>query len=289
MNRRWLATVCLLVTGCSSTEPRGDVDARRPIVYQRITPTGFWELMTVNAFDGNPTRLDINLPEAIFPALSPDGTQLGFVSTVTPVGVYAAWADGSSIRFVHPGSPDHLTWSPDGSRLAFSVDGEIIALGVDGSDFQVPTTSFAGYAGFPAWSPSGVIAFSTFRGGGASDIYAMTATGDNVRLLVSGDGTSARDPAWSPDGSQLAFALGDYGSSSIYVANANGRARRRVTVVDPEITTTDLGPVWSPSGEWIAFQREQNGRYDVFIVRPDGSDLRNLTTGTDWGGARPTW
>jgi Tol biopolymer transport system component len=298
---RFVLATCLVAAGCSDSTGLSEQPDDRPIVYfrQDNPGTGAWMLAQVSALGGAPTPLSPPVTETLFPALSPDGSRLAFVSEGDARGIYVGAADGSGARQVHAGVTDHIAWSPDGSRLAFEIDGEIIVVGADGAGAQTITANVAVLAGHPSWSRRGRIAFSTRTPAGiGSDIYTMAPNGSDVRVFVAGEGQDARDPAWSRDGSRLAFALGHHSASSIFTVNANGGDRRRVTTAsEAGLGETDLGPAWAASGQWIAFQREHSvcegqlctGRYDVFVVRTDGANLRNVTAGSLWGGVRPTW
>jgi Tol biopolymer transport system component len=299
---RLALAACLIGAACNdSTGPDpGDQPDARPIVYFRREelPAG-WTLYRVSATGGAPTRMTLSMTETLHPAVSPDGSRLAFAVETDPVGVYVSAADGSGARLVYAGRPDHIAWSPDGTRLAIGLSGEIVVVGADGTGVQVITATLDTDARHPSWSPNDRIAFASQGFGFVTDIYTMAPDGGDVRLLVSGEGLEARDPAWSPDGSRLAFAFGGFGSSSIFTVDANGGDRRRLTP-EPEwgFWHTDLGPAWSPSGRWIAFQRERSvctgpdcdSRWDVFVVRADGAgEVRSLTSGSAWGGVRPSW
>lgn len=294
-------TACLIAAGCdgSSTGPADDEPDARPIVYFRLDDSPGWTIYRASAAGGTPTRLELPVTATLYPAISPDGSRLAFLSESVPGGLYVSALDGTGARLVYSGGEAHITWSPDGARLAVTVGGDIVVVNVDGTGTQTITANVDIQASYPSWSATGRIAFMTATGDGVStDIYTMAADGSDVRRIVAGEGQEARDPAWSPDGSRLAFALGQYGSSSIYTVNANGNDRRRVTP-EPEwgFGGTDLGPAWAPSGRWIAFQRDHvvcpsqqcNQRYDILVVRADGGEVRNVTDGSPWGGVRPSW
>jgi Tol biopolymer transport system component len=295
---------CLIAAGCDGGTGLDDEPDGRLIVYFRLDeePLG-WGLYRTSATGGTPTRLNVPLRETVYPAVSPDGSRIAFMSEAEPGGVYVSAADGSGPQLVYAGQAEHVAWSPDGARLAIGTPdggtghGEILVVGADGTGAQTITAAVSIDANHPSWSPTGRIAFAS-RGFGVSDIYTMAPDGSDVRRIVDGEGREARDPAWSPDGSRLAFALGRYGASSIFTVDPNGNDRRRVTP-QPEwaFAATDLGPAWSPSGRWIAFQRERSvcagaecqARTDIFVVRADGADVRDVTAGSPWGGVRPSW
>ena len=294
------ASIICIIVACESgsiTGPFSKPDAR-PIVFVRLD--NGWSLFKVSPTRGEPTRLNLQMTETLFPALSPDGSKLAFVVESSPSGIYVAAADGSGARRVHPRGTDRITWSPDGTRLAIALDGEIVVVPLDGGAPQTITSAIDVYAGYPSWSSVGRIAFDTrgtftFTG----DIYTVAPDGSDLQLIVHEEGNPARDPAWSPDGSRLAFASGQYGASAIFTVDANGNDRRRVSP-EPEwgFGWTDLAPAWAPSGGWIAFSHEHvacagtqcESRYDILVMRSNGSgNARNLTANGTWGGVWPSW
>jgi hypothetical protein len=103
----------------------------------------------------------------------------------------------------------NLTWSPDGSRIAFEAerDGnkDVYVLEVKGGEFRRLTDDGAADTS-PTWSPDGSqIAFSSDRGG-LWDIYVVQADGSNVRPLTS-DGTGVETLAWRPDGTDVTVVV----------------------------------------------------------------------------------
>jgi Tol biopolymer transport system component len=79
---------------------------------------------------------------------SPDGSRLAFLSESTrsatrptrEIGLHVVRADGSGRRqIVSVGSSHYgrfVSWSPDGSRIAFARDGELFIVAADGGDEQ---------------------------------------------------------------------------------------------------------------------------------------------------------
>lgn len=84
--------------------------------------------------------------EDAYPAVSPDGTKIAFVSTRDGNSeIYVMDADGSNpVNLTrHPSADLDPAWSPDGTKLAFasSRDGnfDIYVMDADGSDPVNPT------------------------------------------------------------------------------------------------------------------------------------------------------
>jgi len=180
---------------------------------------GFHRLAEAEAFyDGNP-------------AWSPNGAQI----VLTAGGgdaIDVMNADGSNRhRLVTKTAGEgygHLSWSPDGTRIAFESTRprqigsddrfEIWVMNADGSNLvRLTTNEVADH--HPAWRPDGAkIAFSTqpnvFT---AKNIYLMNPDGTGVAQLTH-DFLSGTAPAWSHDGQKIAFAS----FMGITVANADG-------------------------------------------------------------------
>ena len=103
----------------------------------------------------------------------------------------------------------------------------------------------------PDWSSDGRIAFSSNRGGGTFQIWAMNADGSNVVRLSAG-GQNKSEPSWSPDATRIVYVSDGVlplGNTEIYVANVDGTGVRRLTNYDGR----DDFPAWSPDGTKVLF------------------------------------
>jgi hypothetical protein len=169
-----------------------------------------------------------------------------------------------------------LSWSPDGSRLAFSVVSgadigndhewhlEIWTSDAVGGDLkQLTNTAVNVTDRDPTWSPDGTrIIFDSNRNG-ATDIYSMNASdGSGVTRLTTTGGST---PAYSPDGTKIAYDAPD----GLTVMNADGTS--------PHVIVNGVGwrPDWSPDGKHIVFVGSTYGFLQpgaVTIVNADGTD-----------------
>ena len=179
-----------------------------------------------------------------YPAWSPDGKQIAFVSNRDggkASAIYVMDTEGNNLRrltndakLTWVDSPD---WSPDGKQIVFTSI--VIDKGAKGK---------------------------------SSEIYVINVDGKNPRQMTKDPKlTWTESPKWSPDGRQFVFT-GKAGNE-IYLINVNGENLRQLT--------NNLGgnsePVWSPEGRQIIFSSERTGNYEIYMMDSNGENLRNLT------------
>jgi Tol biopolymer transport system component len=186
------------------------------------------------------------------------------VGATPPATIWLMNEDGSGQTMIAETTGGaHLTWSPDGTKLAFSDVGGIYIVNADGSgETRVPNTSHGDQA--PAWSPDGtkfVMRSLADRDGG---IAVINIDGSGRRWLTNEmmDG----EPTWSPDGSKIAYSS----SNDIYVINADGSSKTRLA----RIEGVESDPTWSPDGRQIAFR----SHFSVSVVDVDGGRARQLVS-----------
>ena len=202
--------------------------------------------------------------------------------------IYTGAADGSSsdaVLFADPGLAGYedLSWSPDGSRLAFTAtpaagngSTEIYTIDADGSNLvQITHTEVDDDS--PVWSPDGTrlaLRVDEVDPGapGESNVVVTTVSGPGVTVLGPGS-----NPVWSPDGQQLAMTVAEGGSTRIWVQEPDGGARRQVA----NVAIASMRPSWSPDGQFL-------------VVSSSGFSIIEVASGsldplTSEPGSAPTW
>jgi TolB protein len=247
-------------------------------------------LYVMNA-DGSDQRALTTAPlDNLYPAWSPDGTQLVYVGidpraiSDSPAGdLYLLPADGGPARqLTHGLNAKWPKWSPDGRWIVYAdapentiaaYDLYLLAL-ADGSIRRLTDTP--GFDGMPAWTPDGQIVFASARGDQRdTHLYRMNAEGTDVRLLAALPGWQD-SPAVAPDGRRVAFVSTASGVERIYVLALDGSDLRAVT----DGPGVDRYPSWSPDGHWLAFHSNRDARanFEIYLVPAAGGAARRLTT-----------
>lgn len=191
---------------------------------------------------------DFQLRDITGIACSPAGDT--FVFSIAR-GFYKANSDTSNLTqliFLN-GAKYDLTWSPDGTKLAF-------------------------------WG------MLDSQNTGISEIYVLNADGSNLQRLTNNNYFD-RYPSWSPNSQKIAFSYASDTESGIAIMDADGTNIIKVTTI-PKETGYDEFPSWSPNGEWIVFTENRNGVSDIFKLHPDGTGLTQLTSNLG-NNTRPVW
>jgi Tol biopolymer transport system component len=209
-----------------------------------------WEIYLMHADGSGQINLTNNSATDEYPAWSPDGKRIAFVSNRDLLeDIYVMNADGSNVTRLTEndwgdGGP---TWSPDGTRIAYASE------------------HVRGEAGWD-W-----------------DLYVMNADGSGMTRLLKRPGLDLF-PAWSPDGNRIAFTCKSDSELGVCVINADGTGWRRLS----DDVASDQHPSWSSDGRYIVFSSARTGNWEIYVMNPDGSGQVRLTT-SDASDGQPSW
>jgi Tol biopolymer transport system component len=254
--------------------------------------------------DGSTVRENLSVPEfSEAPEISPDGQMIAFYSPTGALDVVGI--DGTGERELvprdtfMPGDAKYaISWSPDGSQLAFTRNENIWIVNADGSNLHALTHSGPGFGNYhPAWSPDGsTIAYwhgsidSPDGGPGDAEIYTIPAAGGHPTRLTHDDAASI-EPAWSPDGKLIVYRTAP--PYNLIVMRADGS--------DPHQVTPDgmnpSAPAWSPDGSRIAFLNYRGPLHAVSGAPLLEVDVLDVATGrvttldvrVETDNNRPSW
>ena len=256
------------------------------------------------------------------PVWSPDGTSMAFIrwilgdlETQSEYQILRIGTDGrhSTILARFPsdapeGSRDlevsGLSWSPDGSRLAFTSLGEVYVVDASGGDPEkIVPCAVLGCSedtrvrtASTSWSPDGTrIAFTAWLDVSIDAneppmIYVATVTA--TPAPVASTGVHGSSPSWasaetasdSQDPAKgngpIYFRVGGAdGGSQVESIEPEGSDRRVVFLEDSRVHYSRIA--FSPDGTRIAFDNFLEGDYGIETADPDGSDIVRLTDGVN--------
>jgi Tol biopolymer transport system component len=217
----------------------------------------------------------------------PDGRALAVATRGATLNGISIWNLDGTYRLLVPIPPGvavlrNLSWSPDGSQLAYTVQTgsqhDIWVLTMGEAPTTAPLIDSAASEYSPKFSPDGRWLAYQSDESGRLEIYVQRYP-EGVRMPVSSDGGTG--PVWSPDGRQLYFQGSD-GSEPKLMAVSVTMAGDGLQLGEP-VAQFDLR-VPNSTGVLERYLRSINSgaNYDVL---PDGSRFVMLR-GADEAGAR---
>jgi dipeptidyl aminopeptidase/acylaminoacyl peptidase len=265
-----------------------------PLVQDRDAP----ELVGRQLMADDQRRGGVN----IAPVLSPDGSQVAFISErgLFAMDLYVADVETgrivsrltSSERQPHFDALSFLesagTWSPDGRYFAYVVvddgDNELRIADV-GRERSIRSIEVPGVPALndPEWSPDGARIVFSGSAGGISDLYTYDLeTNEVVRL--TGDLHAELHPSWSPDGRTIVFVT-DRGPATDLDALEFGPFRlatmdldtREIRLLPGFEGAKHIDPHFSPDGGSIYFISDRSGVSDIFRLDLADDQLYQVT------------
>ncbi|MBN1245251.1 PD40 domain-containing protein [Candidatus Bathyarchaeota archaeon] len=205
------------------------------------------EIFTINVDGQNLEGVTDNSYWDLYPAWSPDGMRIAFLSKRNnDLDIYMMNADGSNQHmFYDSGSHDaDIDWA--GNTIVFTSGHKIWSIKDDGAGLtQITNPANAGQWG-----------------------QANLPIGDY-------------DPRLRPDGAKIVFEkLEDpsttHGSYNIFTVNSDGTQETRLTNTNYSQGLAS----WSHSGDslvYVVSAINSEGKYDMYMMEADGSDNHNVT------------
>jgi Tol biopolymer transport system component len=205
------------------------------------------EIFSIGIDGSNLIRLTTNTFWDLYPAWSPDSTQIAFLSMrEKDLDIYTMNSRGTNVhRLYDSGSHDaDIDWA--GNSIVFTSRFAVWRMNVDGTQ----ATSLTDPPRRGEWGKAN---------------------------LPKGD----YDPRLSPDGSEVVFERLENtdipnGGYNLFVINADGTGEVRLT----ENGYSQGLASWSHSGDRIVYvvaAIDGEGKYDIYMMDSDGTDNRNIT------------
>ncbi|TMP38369.1 S9 family peptidase [Pseudoalteromonas rubra] len=233
------------------------------------------------------------------PVFSPDGTKMAYLSSKEgKVQIYVRdLASGLTARVTDVAmTPSSLSFSPDGSQLAFSMFTPGKSKPLFSLDFKPKDAKWADNAQY--------IDQTLFQRDGAGmkrpgnmHVYVVPAIGGSPRQITSGKHDYAGSLAWSSDGKQIIVSANTHDDAQFDVFNSDLLAVDVLTTNVTELTAMsgpEHSPTLSPNGKKLAFLGfEDNGKSnqitELYVMSPDGSDIKRLTPKLDRSVGNVKW
>lgn len=233
------------------------------------------------------------------PVFSPDGSKMAYLSSKEgKIQIYLRdMATGNTARVTDVAmTPSGLSFSPDGSQLAFAMFTPTKAKPLFSLNFKPKDAKWADNAQY--------IDQTLFQRDGAGmkrpgnmQVYVVPSIGGTPRQITSGAHDYAGSIAWSKNGKQIIVSANtredadfDVFNSDLLAIDINTSKVNKLT----QMSGPESSPKMSPNGKKIAFFGfEDNGKSNqlnqLYIMDSDGSDIKSLTPKLDRSVGDITW
>jgi TolB protein len=205
------------------------------------------EIFTINSDGTNLQRITSNPYWDLYPAWSPDGTEIVFLSfRGSDLDLYVMAADGSNPDLLHDSGTHDADVDWAGNKIVFTSGFKIWAIYADGtSPIQITNPANAGTWGTanlpigdydPRLNADGTkIVFERLENPntthGSYNLFIINADGSGETRLTD-TGYSQGLASWSHSGNELVYvvaAIGEEGKYHIYMINSDGAGNRDIT------------------------------------------------------------
>ncbi|MBT3362419.1 MAG: DUF5050 domain-containing protein [Chloroflexi bacterium] len=190
-----------------------------------------------------------------------------------------------------------LSWSPDGSKIAFVNGDQFLTMNEDGSNITRLSPAGTMMSRWPTWSPDGMkIAFACWSGYPddlVMGLHTINADGSNLQLVFNTTGNQIGGIAWSPDGNTIAYIAS---MDKIVTINTDGSDKKTILAcADVDDTTSILKYLmWSPDGKRMVFTADYKmagsltTHIHICTINTDGSGLKIIADNLQ-SDAFPSW
>jgi Tol biopolymer transport system component len=239
-------------------------------------------------------------PWYLAPALSPDGSEMVFLSQRDGFSFDLFLGDGrtgqvkrklveaeksggfESLRYMN----SNASFSPDGRYVAFAAQtgGRDVLYIYDlrrGNVWKKLGFDLNGLSN-PSWSPDGRRIVFTGMDGGLSDLFVTDLEGNLQRLTH--DRYADLLPSWSPDARRIAFTTDRGPATDLDELNYGNYRVALLTLADGAIEILphqdegkNVNPVWSPDGEALIWVNDRTGTNDLYLYELKAAELSRIT------------
>jgi serine/threonine-protein kinase len=212
---------------------------------------------------------------AIYPAISPDGKFLGYVTSETfneKKVIIQDMVSGQSLEVFRAKDCGYLCWTPDSSELSFwammedSSSGTFIIPLLGGKPRRLAAAQFL------AWSPDGSRFASCNEDSKEIQITNKT-TGESTSIPLKGSFREIDDIDWSPNGNFLLFlAFYESHRSAIWTISIDGSEQHKVDEGDLYAAR------WSSRGNaiyYIQFKKQESDLLKIPVSPDTGKPMKS--------------